>query len=138
MKKLFVDTSAWVAAADASEAFHHTVCHARDQWLAKGHILVTTNYVIDETLTLIRMRMGLHAAKNWWLQLSQSSRLLVEWIYQERSDKAIALFFKFKEQAFSFTDCTSFVVMDELKLKYALALDEHFRQKGFHMLPDTH
>jgi predicted nucleic acid-binding protein len=33
------------------------------------------------------------------------------------------------------TDCTSFVVMKELRLKDALTTDRHFRQMGFHTLP---
>ncbi|MDE0366510.1 MAG: hypothetical protein OXP09_13150 [Gammaproteobacteria bacterium] len=39
------------------------------------------------------------------------------------------------DKAFSFTDCTSFVVMDELGFRKALITDRRFRQAGFEMLP---
>ena len=35
-----------------------------------------------------------------------------------------------------FTDCSSFVMMQELKLREALTTDSHFRQMGFRTLPD--
>ena len=58
MKALFVDTSAWVAAADAADPLGAAVRRERDAWLAAGGTLVTTDYVVDETLTTIRLRLG--------------------------------------------------------------------------------
>ncbi len=52
-------------------------------WLRSGGNLISTDYVIDETLTLIRMRLGLRAAARWWKQIDASSRLRWEWIYRE-------------------------------------------------------
>ena len=40
-----------------------------------------------------------------------------------------------RDKAYSFTDCTSFVVMQELKLKTALTTDRHFRQMGMDIVP---
>jgi predicted nucleic acid-binding protein len=45
------------------------------------------------------------------------------------------VFFRHKDKAFSFTDCTSFAVMQELKLTHALTTDRHFKQMGFHVVP---
>ena len=89
---------------------------------------------MDETLTLIRMRLGLSAAKAWWEQVEGSSRLRWEWVGMERAEKARKAFFRFRDKSYSFTDCTSFVVMQELRLKEALTTDRHFRQMGFHVL----
>jgi predicted nucleic acid-binding protein len=59
MKRLFVDTAGWMAMADSKDPMHTPFRTARDQWLEAGGILVVSNYVIDETLTLIRMRLSL-------------------------------------------------------------------------------
>ena len=107
----------------------------RDEWLASGGLLVTTKYVIDETLTTIRMRLGLGAAERWWKQVDGSSRLRTEVIDPGRCDKARAVFFGYRDKDFSFTDCTSFVVMEELRLRQALTLDRHFAQMGYEVLP---
>ena len=70
---MFVDTAEWVAAADAADAMGSAVRGARDQWLSDKGLLTTTDYVIDETLTTIRFRLGLDAAEAWWLQIGGSA-----------------------------------------------------------------
>jgi predicted nucleic acid-binding protein len=52
-----------------------------------------------------------------------------------RVEKARRVFFRHRDKDYSFTDCTSLVVMQELKLRQALTTDMHFRQMGFQMLP---
>ena len=135
MKGLFVDTAGWMACVDAGDPSHGPACEARDTALEAGALLVTTDYVMDETLTLMRIRLGLPAAKAWCEQVEGSSRLRWEWVGMERAEKARKAFFRFRNKSYSFTDCTSFVVMQELRLKEALTSDRHFRQMGFQVLP---
>ncbi|MYE50243.1 MAG: type II toxin-antitoxin system VapC family toxin [Gammaproteobacteria bacterium] len=133
--RLFVDTAGWMALADAGDHAHANARQVRDALLHDGGVLITTDYVADETLTLIRMRLGLRAAAQWWAQVDASTRIRWEWIDPTRAEKARAWFFGWADKTFSFTDCTSFVVMDELGLKKALTTDRHFRQAGFESLP---
>ena len=135
MKALFVDTAGWMACADAADPVHARAVAARDGALEAGRVLVTTDYVVDETLTLIRLRLGLPAAEKWWAQVEVSPRVRWQWIDAPRSEKARGLFFRYRDKDYSFTDCTSFVVMRELRLKEALTTDRHFRQMGFQTLP---
>ena len=135
MKGLFVDTAGWVAAADAADSLGTRVRQERDEWLAAGGTLVTTDYVIDETLTTIRMRLGLPSAEAWWQQVDGSSRLRIEAIDAGRADRARSLFFRYTDKDFSFTDCTSFAVMRELRLRKVLTLDHHFAQMSFAVVP---
>ncbi len=58
-----------------------------------------------------------------------------EWIGTARSEKARNLFFRYRDRDFSFTDCTSFVVMQELKLKQVVTTDHHFQQMSFDVVP---
>ncbi|MBL8526807.1 MAG: PIN domain-containing protein [Burkholderiales bacterium] len=135
MRGVFVDTSGWMACADAGDPAHDRTCEARDGALKQGNVLITTDYVIDETLTLIRKRLGIAAAKRWWEQIEGTSRLRWEWVGVARFEAAHGLFFRYRDKGYSFTDCTSFAVMHELKLKQALATDDHFRQMRFDVLP---
>ena len=121
--------------ADESDPLHGESIKVRDTWLEQGGVLVTSDYVMDETLTLIRMRIGIKAAERWWEQVSESPRVRWEWISAERAEKARVWFFKWKDKSFSFTDCTSFVILRELQIKKVLTGDRHFKKAGFEILP---
>ncbi|MXX55336.1 MAG: type II toxin-antitoxin system VapC family toxin [Gemmatimonadetes bacterium] len=134
---LFVDTAGWTAMADAADPAHEASRRERDACLEGGGILVSTDYVIDEVLTLIRVRLGLRAAAEWWAQIDASSRIRWERIDASRAEKARTRFFEWTDKDFSFTDCTSFVVMHELGLDKALTTDRHFSQAGFETVPSV-
>lgn len=135
MNALFVDTAGWMACADAGDPAHATCAAARDAALERGSRLVTTDFVIDETLTLIKLRLGMTAAREWWNQVQNSQRVQWERVDAGRFDDGLALFFRYKDKGFSFTDCTSFAVMRELKITTALTTDRHFSQMKFVVVP---
>ena len=135
MRRIFVDTAGWVACADEADPAHQASVAGRDGWLESGGLLLTTDYIADETLTLLRLRLGLQAAEAWWRQVEGSSRLRWEFIDLPRADKARGLFFRYRDKDFSFTDCTSFTIMRELKIREVLTTDHHFAQMGFLMKP---
>jgi predicted nucleic acid-binding protein len=100
-----------------------------------GQTLVTTDFVVDETLTLLRFPLGLGAAETWWQQVDRGPRLRWERVDSDRFEKARQLFFQYRDKDFSFTDCTSFVTMREVRLTHALTTDRHFRRMGFQVVP---
>jgi uncharacterized protein len=124
-----------MAQADVADPDHARACGARDGWLSSGGLLVSSDYVLDETLTLLRVRLGLAAAERWWQQVEASPRLRWEWVDARRCERARCLFFRWADKSFSFTDCTSFVLMRELRIRQALTLDQHFAQAGFALVP---
>jgi predicted nucleic acid-binding protein len=137
MNAVFVDTGGWMACADRSDPAHLACTAARDATLEAGKILITTDFVVDETLTLLRCRLGLAAANRWWQQIDGSARLRWERVASDRFERARHLFFQYRDKDLSFTDCTSFAIMRELKVTTVLTTDSHFRQVGFDVLPAT-
>jgi hypothetical protein len=107
----------------------------RDKWLSEGGTFVSTDYVVDETLTLLRMRLSLDAAEAWWNLVQETTRIAWERIDGSRAERALTWFFRWRDKSFSFTDCTSFVVMRERRLRLALTSDKHFVQAGFEIAP---
>lgn len=132
---VFVDTAGWMTLADGADPDHARAARFRDQWLEQGGSFVSTDYVMDETLTLLRVRLGLDAAERWWSQVEASARIAWEWIDPERAEKARRWYFRWRDKAFSFTDCTSFVVMRERRIRSALTSDHHFALAGFEVVP---
>jgi predicted nucleic acid-binding protein len=135
VKALFVDTAGWMMLADGADPAHGSAKNVRDQWLEKEGILVSTDYVLDETLSLLRFRLGLGAAETWWKSVELSPRIVWEWIDPARCEKARAWLFRWEDKGFSHTDCTSFVVMRERRIRAALTSDKHFVQAGFERRP---
>lgn len=135
MKAVFVDTAGWVMLADAGDRGHARAVRLRDEWLSAGGLLVSTDFVMDETLTLLRARAGLATAEQWWDQVGDGPRVRWEWIDPARAERARHWFFRWRDKDFSFTDCSSFVIMKEKRIRAALTNDRHFVQAGFEMLP---
>jgi len=77
VRRLFVDTAGWMMLADGADPAHEPSRSARDAWLEESGVFISTDFVLDETLTLLRVRLGLSSAQRWWAQV-ESSRRLVE------------------------------------------------------------
>ena len=135
MKAASVDTAGWMMLADAADPAHAAATRFRDDWLTKHGVLVSSDFVMDETLTLIRVRLRIDAAERWWDQVEGSPRLRWEWIDSARAEKARQWFFRWRDKSFSYTDCSSFVVMKERRIRTALTSDHHFVQAGFLIAP---
>ena len=103
---------------------------AAKRFLEAGHRLLTTNFVIDETITLVLVRKGYQAAVDLGEQLWSEEQARIVWLSRADQRAAWQLFKRYSDKEFSFTDCTSFVVMERLGLTHAFAFDEHFDQTG--------
>ena len=134
MTNIFIDTSAFIALL-RTEDDRHVRAESRLKGFGDGGIRwVTTDYVASETYTTLLGREGYRMAMEFDRQL-QLGGWQMEWIDKARFVKAQEVFRRFnKDKRWSFTDCSSYVVMKELKIKQAFAFDEHFRQMGFELL----
>src|SRR5688572_16340781 len=95
---------------------------------------VTTDYVLDETATLLTARGFLQLLGPLFDKLDTSRVLRIEWTDSERFHAIRMFFLKHADRAWSFTNCLSFVVMSDLRLREALTKDAHFHQAGYVVL----
>jgi len=95
---------------------------------------VTTDYVLDETATLLRARGHGHLAEAFFETVFTSTVCQVQWMDPDAFAQTRRFFMKHQDQPWSFTDCFSFVVMHTLGLRDALTTDAHFRHAGFNPL----
>jgi uncharacterized protein len=129
---IFVDTSAWLALADARDR-NHSLALRIARRLARGEFgkQATTNYVLAETLTIMRRRLGIEATTRFAEGLDTSREVRVFWIEPVHHREAVDLMSKRSDKEWSMFDCTSFVVMRSLSIEAAFAFDEDFGQAGF-------
>jgi uncharacterized protein len=86
--------------------------------------------VIDEAVTLAKVRGCALVAGRVLNLLERSQGIRIEWIGPDRFEATRAFFRKHADHSYSFTDCSSFVVMRELRLDQALTTDRHFVEAG--------
>ena len=132
--KLFIDTWGWVVIHNKREPRHAEVNRFyRNFRLEKGEVY-TTDYVLDETITLLFRRLPFGLAKDSLTLLNESFEkgyLNLEWISPQRFEEAKQLRLRFLDKPMiSFTDFTSMAIMKELDIKFVLTGDEHFEQAG--------
>ncbi len=128
MTPTFVDTSLWYALVDERDPNHDDAVALT---ATPGGPLTTTNWVFGETLTLTRTRLGHPVAVALGARLLNRTGLRIVRVGPRDEQHAWALFRRYRDKDFSFTDCTSFAVMRRLRISHALAFDHHFRQMGF-------
>lgn len=124
---LFVDTSAWFALLDRKDRNHLPAA----RFIHESRVpLVTSTYVLDETVTLALRHLGHALAVRVGGQIwtEEIARL----VHVTPVDEAMAwsIFTRHPDKGFSFTDCTSFALMQRLGIDTAFAFDTHFEQYG--------
>lgn len=135
MNAVFVDTGGFFASHVAEDRWHSQAAAALQSLLAKRVRLVSTNLVLGETYTLLRIRYGPAAAWRFMDALDRSPSLQRIQVDAEADAAAWAILRRYQDQAFSYVDATSFAVMRALKLRRALAFDAHFAAAGFSRIP---
>ena len=125
MPAIFVDTGAFYALADIGDR-NHSVAKSVFEVRGMAGDLVTSDYVFVETWCLIRARLGRGAAIQYW-DAMQSDVVTTHGVTTKDLSQARAIASSWPDQDFSLIDCTSFALMERLRLDEALAFDNHFR-----------
>ncbi|CAG0959113.1 MAG: PIN domain-containing protein [Candidatus Methanoperedens sp.] len=135
---IFVDTSAFLALVNEKDANHAEAVHFLEQ-IKNGRIkvrkIITSDYIIDETLTRIRYSVGHKEAVEWGKDILGSNVVERLEVGIEMFELAWKLFQTYEDKKLSFTDCTSFAIMKKKGIDKAFSFDEDFVRIGFVQLP---
>lgn len=134
MKRLFIDTGAFIARELPSDQYHLIARRCWEEIKSGNYQLVSSEHVFDESVTLLARRTNYAWAAGWGNDLLEAN---IEWLQTDASDlpQALTLMRKFADQGVSFTDCISAVLMKGEKLKRVFGFDRHFENMGFHIWP---
>lgn len=134
MQSCFVDTSFFKAYADIKDKFHPQALQIFLKLKQAKAQLITSNYILDETFTVIRSKCGLKVAKDFKSILEEFEEDL-KIIRVLIVDEAGAWNFFLNDWSdLSFTDCVSFAMMKRLQIEKALSFDDHFKRAGFELV----
>lgn len=128
--KVFIDTGAFLALANKPDSLHELTATVYQEAIEQNATLYTSNYIIDEAVTLIRARVG-HRAAVAFIKSLDVSGIKVLRITEGDEHAAREIFIRYKDKEFSFTDCTCFALIDKHSIDAILSLDAHFSQYGY-------
>ena len=130
----FVDTSGFYALLVERDEMHERAARILQQGERRRATFVTTDYVLDETATLLVARGFGHLVDAFLQSTLRSRACAVDWTSPDVFVRAAAFMAKHIDQGWSFTDCVSFQAMKARRLREALTKDEHFEKAGFRAL----
>lgn len=129
----FLDTSAILALFDADDPRHPAVDSAWQELVLSDEPLISSNYILVETLALVQRRLGMDAVQSVYRDIIPL--LEIEWLDEEVHQKAMTAFLQASRRRLSFVDCSSFEVMRKRGITRALTVDGHFKEHGFEQIP---
>lgn len=124
--KVFIDTSAFCALAVPHDQFNHRAKTIHQQILNKKVHAYSSNYVLDEVYTLLKTRSS-HAISVKFMDEIQKSHTSILCVTEDIEEAAKTIFRKFVDKRLSFTDCTSFALINHFHIEAVFAFDEHVR-----------
>ncbi len=134
---IFVDTSAWYALVDASDANHPRASAFLTKALAHYREMATTNHVIGESYTLVRLRLGHAVAAEFLRNVQKAHRLKHIFVSEDMEQEAYKFLERLPDQPLSFVDGTSCVAMTQHGITDCFAFDNGFISAGFTVLPNA-
>jgi uncharacterized protein len=128
---IFVDTSFFFPLLSAHDRDHPRVREVFESLSNRRlpDVLLTTNHVVGETITLARVRGGHDLAVQVGRYLYSEKVVRIHWASPDEEKAAFEYLAKHKDKEYSFTDCLSFVVMDAFGITGAWAVDSDFTHR---------
>jgi uncharacterized protein len=136
MRSVFVDTSAFVALRNRSEAEHERARQALAGLVSDGATLFTSNYVFAETYTALLVRVGRREAIEWGRRFRAGAAIELVRLERDVEEEAWQILERHGDKRWSYVDATSFALIERDGGGEAFAFDAHFAQRGLHVLPE--
>lgn len=138
MTTVLVDTGAWIALLSRTDDLAVPAQARYRELAANGTLLVTTNYVVDETATRLRYGAGLGAALGFRRLLDDSvgqRRLRIEWIDEKVEREGWQILEQYAAVTLSLTDATTGAVARRNGIDEIFGFDADFEALGLVVIP---
>ena len=128
---IFIDTGAFIARHLKRDQHYDKAIRYWKKLQAHHERFFTSNFVLDETFTILGRRAGYKFAAQRARNIFSSDTIMILRPVREDELKAIELFEKYSNLEVSYTDCISFVLMSKNRIKRVFSFDKHFELAGF-------
>ena len=132
--EIFLDSSFLVAFYNRNDKNHlmdrRFISNSDNRWS-----FVISDYIFDEILTVLMVRGGKFVSIEAGCKILGDNRINLLQVDKNVFQKAWLIYQGFKDKEWSFTDCTSYVLMKNLSIDVGASFDDHFSQFGFNRVP---
>jgi len=131
--RIFIDTSAFFALLDRDDDNHKKAKKIWIDLLDSENVLITSNYVLVESVALIQNRLGIEAVRGFHEDILPL--INIEWINAGTHKSGVSALLAASRRKLSLVDCVSFEIMRTLGIKTVFAFDPDFSEQGFQCIP---
>jgi uncharacterized protein len=117
----------------AHDAYHRQATDAANQIARERWNTFTSTLVVAEAHALFLARLGWHHATAFLRQMETTTTTVLP-VTADEEARAREIIYQYTDKRFSFTDATSFALMERHRIGVALTLDHNFVQYGFRAL----
>lgn len=136
--RLFADSSFFIAYYDQTDQYHNQVVKLMKKLSTETLEVFTTDYVYDEVATFLlnsHTLLGYQRAQQFSKDVVDSGKFTFIFITEILFSESRKIFEQYnRDKYWSFTDCTSYVIMKDNGIAQVLTFDTHFTQMGFSLL----
>ncbi len=126
---VFADTSALFALLVRNDYMYVRAKKNFEYFVENNTPLLTSSYVLLETLTLLQRRVGMEAVGDFNRKIVPLLDIL--WVDEGWHTRAMQRLNAEGNRSVSLTDCLSFEIMEAREITTAFAFDAHFTESGF-------
>ena len=124
--KVFIDTSAFCALTIPKDQYNSAAKDLYKTTFKDNVAFYTSDYVLDEVYTLLKTR-GSHTTSIKFMDGIIKSNIVILRVTEDTERAAKIIFRRFDDKRLSFTDCTSFALINQFGIEAVFSFDEHFR-----------
>lgn len=129
---VFIDTSAFLAIINAKDNQHQPAATIWKSLIENEKNLISSSYVLAETVALIQNRLGMEAVKQFQEHIVPLLQII--WISETEYQSGISTVLESGRRKLSLVDCTSFAIMRNHGIHHVFCFDLHFAERGFEVL----
>jgi uncharacterized protein len=132
-RRVFVDSSVYLALLDEDDEHHRHATQILDQLANTRYRQFTTNVLLIESHALILSVLGRTRATQFLKDMAESKTVTIR-VRAADEERAKQILFQYTDKDFSFAEAISFAVMERLDIRLAFSFDRDFAQYGLTVL----